>query len=100
MSPGKTIGGILGSGSSYSLSRASSKVDLKISAITFRASTLLSEMGYIVEAGCGDHRAAIKSHAVAMAKSVDEDIGVRPLVGNHTTVSAMRSPRVSAMYTW
>ena len=88
-----------GRGSSHSLSRASSKVDLKISAITLREATLLSEKGEIGESGCGDRRAAIKSRAAAMAKSVDEDIGVRPFVGNHTTVSAMRSPRVSAMYT-
>ena len=75
-----------GSGSSYLLLQASSKVDLKISAITLRAATLLSERGEIGEAGCGNRRAAIKLHAAAMAKSIDEDIGVRPLVGNHTTV--------------
>ena len=49
------------------------------------------------QAGCGDRRAAIKSRAAEMAKSVDEDIGVLPLVGNHPTVSAIRSPHVSAM---
>ena len=86
-----------GSGSSSSWSRASSKVDLNISTMTLRAETLLSERGDIGEAGCGDRRAAIKSQATAMAKSVDEDISVRPLVGNHTTVSAMHSPRVSEM---
>ena len=86
-----------GSGSSPSWSRASSKVDLNISAMTLRAETLLSERGDIEEAGCGDRRAAIKPRAAAMTKSVDEDIGVRPLVGNHTTVSEMRSPRVSEM---
>ena len=86
-----------GSGSSSSWSRASSKVVLKISALILRAETLLSERGEIGESGCGDRSAAIKSRAAAMAKSVDEDIGVRPLVGNHTTVSAMRSPRVSEM---
>ena len=91
---------MLGSGSSSSLSRASSEVDLEISAITLRVVNLLSERGEIGEAGCGDRRATIKSRAAAMAKSVDKDIGVRPLVGNHTTVSEMRSPRVSAMYTW
>ena len=89
-----------GSGSSSSLLQAPSKVDLKISAITLRAATLLSERVEIREAGCGDQRAAIKSRAAAMAKSVDEDIGVRPLVGNYTTVLEMHSPRVSAMYTW
>ena len=89
-----------GSGSSSSLSRASSKVDLNISAINLRAATLLSERGEIGEAGCGDRSATIKSRSAAMAKSVDEDIGVRPLVGNHTTVLAMRSPRVYAMYAW
>ena len=73
---------------------------MKISAITLKAETLLSERGEIGEAMCGDRRAAIKSRAAAMAKSVDEDIDVRPLVGNHTTVSAMRSPRVYEMYTW
>ena len=99
MSPGKDIVSILANGSSSSPSRASSKVDLKISAITLRKATLLSERGEIGEAGCGDQSAAIKSRSAAMAKSVDEDIGVRPLVGNHTTVSAMSSPRVSAMYT-
>ena len=52
------------------------------------------------ESGCGDRSAVIKSHAAAMAKSVDKEIGVQPLLGNHTTVSEMRSPRVSAMYTW
>ena len=88
-----------GSGSSSSWSRASSKVDLKISAMTLRAKTLLSERGDIGEARCGDRRDAIKLLTAAMAKSVDEDIGVSHLVGNHTTVSAMRSPRVSAMYT-
>ena len=86
-------------GSSSSPSRASSKIDLKISAITLRAATLLSERGEMGEAGYGDRSAAIKSRAAAMAKSVDDDIGVRTLVGNHTTVSAMRSPRVSAIYT-
>ena len=89
-----------GSSSSSSLLRASSKVDLKISAITLRVENLLPERVEIREAGCDDQIAAIKSRAAAMAKSVDEDIGVRPLVGKHTTVSAMRSPRVSAMYTW
>ena len=59
----------------------------------------MSERGEIGEAGCGDRRAAIKFRASAMAKYIDKDIGVRPLVGNHTTVSEMRSPRVSAMYT-
>ena len=86
-----------GSGSSSSWSRASSKVALNISAIILRADTLLLERGDIGEAGCSDRRVAIKSRAAAMAKSVDEDIGVRPLVVNHTTVSAMRSPRVSEM---
>ena len=70
---------------------------LNISDIFLRAETLLSERGDIGEAGCGDWRAAIKSCAATMAKSVDKDIGVRPLVGNHTTVSEMRSPRVSEM---
>ena len=70
---------------------------MNISAMVLRADTLLSERGKIGEAGCGDRSAAIKLRAAAMAKSVDEDIGVRPLVGNHTTVSAMRSPRVSKM---
>ena len=100
MSLGKDIGGILGSGSSSSPSRASSKVDLKISAITLRAATLLLERGEIGEAGCGDRSAAIKSCAAAISKSVGEDIGVRPLVGNHTSVSAMHSTRVSEMYMW
>ena len=86
-----------GSGSSSSWSRASSKVVLNISAMVLRAETLLSERGDIVEAGCGDRSSAIKLRAAAMAKSVDEDIGVRPLVGNHTTVSVMRSPHVSEM---
>ena len=88
------------SGSSSSRLWASSKVDLNISAITLRAATLLSERGDMGEAGCGDRSAAIKSRAAATAKSVDEDIGVRPLVGNHTTVSAMRSPLVYEMYEW
>ena len=100
MSPGKDIGGILGSGSSSSPSRASSKVYLKISAINFRAETLLLERGEMGEVGCGDWSAAIKSRAAAMAKSVDEDIGVHPLVGNHTNVPAMCSPCVSTMYMW
>ena len=86
-----------GSGSSYLCLWASSKVVLNISAMNLRADTLLSESKDIGEAGCGDRRAAIKLRAAAMAKSVDEDIGVRPLVGNHTTVSAMRSPLVSKM---
>ena len=86
-----------GSGSSSSWSRASSKVVLNIYAIVLRAETLLSERGKIGEAGCGDRSAAIKSRAAAMAKLVDEDIGVRTLVGNHTTVSEMCSPRVSEM---
>ena len=86
-----------GCGLSSSWSRASSKVVLNISAMILRAETLLSEREEIGEAGCGDRSAAIKSRASVMAKSVDEDIGVRPLVGNHPTVSAMRSPRVSKM---
>ena len=65
--------------------------------MNLRAETFLSERGDIGEAGCGDRSAAIKSRATAMAKSVDEEIGVRPLVENHTTVSAMCSPRVSEM---
>ena len=85
------------SGSSSLWSQASSEVDLNISAIFLRAENLLSERGDIGEAGCCDRSAAIKLHAAAMYKSVDKDIGVRPLVGNHTTVSAMRSPRVSKM---
>ena len=87
------------SGYSSSPSRASSKVDLKISAITLRAATVLSERGDTGEEGYGDRSAAIKSYAAAMAKFVDEDVGVWPLVGNYTTVSAMHPPRVSAMYT-
>ena len=86
-----------GSVLSSSWSRASSKVVLKISAMVLRAETLLSESGEIGEAGCGDRSVAIKSRAAVMAKSVDEDIGVRPLVRNHTTVSAICSPRVSEM---
>ena len=86
-----------GSGSSSLWSRASSKVVLNISAMVLRADNLLSKRGEIGEAGCGDRSAEIKSRAAAMAKLVDEDIGVRPLVGNHTTVSAMRSPHVSEM---
>ena len=89
--------GMSGSGSSSSWLRASSEVVLNISAMTLRAETLLSERGDIGEARCGDRSAAIKSRAAAMAKSVDEEIGVRPLVGKHTTVSAMHSPRVSEM---
>ena len=88
-----------GSGSSYSWSQASSKVALNIYAMVLRAETLLSERGEIGEAGCGDRSAAVKSHAAALAKSVDEEIGVRPLVGNHTKVSAMCSPCASEMYT-
>ena len=83
--PGKAVGGMYGSGSSSSLSRDSSKMDLKIYAIILRAEILLSERGEIGEAVCGDWRAAIKSRAAAMSKSVDKDIGVRPLMGNHTT---------------
>ena len=98
MSPGKDIGGIPASGSSSSPSRASSKVDLNIYAINLRAATLLSERGEMGEAGYGYRIAAIKSCVAAMVKSVDEDIFVPPLVGNHTTVSAMHSPRVSEMY--
>ena len=86
-----------GSGSSSSWLQASSKVVLNISAMILRAETLLSERGDIGEAGCGDRSAEIKSRAAAMAKYVDEDIGVRLLVGNHTTVSAMSSPCVSEM---
>ena len=88
---------MFGSGSSYLWSQASSKVVLKFSAIVLRAETLLSEKIDIGEAGCGDQRAAIKLRAAAMAKSVDKEIGVRPLVGNHTTVLAMPSPHVSEM---
>ena len=88
---------MFGSGLSSSWLRASSVVVLNIYAMTLRAETLLSEKEDIGEARCGDQRAAIKLRAAAMAKSVDEDIGVRPLVGNHTTVLAMRSPRVYKM---
>ena len=100
MSLGKEIGCIIASGSSSSPSWASSKVDLNISAFILREATLLSERGDMGEAECGDRSAAIKSLAATMDKSVDEDIGVLPLVGKHTTVSEIRSPRVSAMYTW
>ena len=91
------MGGMSGSGSSSSWLRASLKVALNISAMVLRAENLLPERGEIGEAGYGDRSAAIKSRAAAMAKSVDEDIGVRPLVGNHAKVSEMRSPRVSEM---
>ena len=84
-----------GSGLSSSWSRSSSKVALNIYAMVLRAANLLSERGEIGKAGCGDWSAEIKSRAATMAKSVDDDIGVHPLVGNHTTVSAMRYPRVS-----
>ena len=97
MSPGKDIGGILANNSSSLPSRASSKVDLKISAIILRAATLLSERGDMGEAGCSDRRAAIKSRAAAMDKYVDEDISVLPLMGNYTTVLAISSPCVSEM---
>ena len=53
---------------------------MNISAIILRAATLLSERGEMGKAGCGDRRAAIKSRAAAMAKSVDKDIDVLPLV--------------------
>ena len=86
-----------GSGSSSSWSRASSKVALNISAMVLSADTLLSERVEIGEAVCGDQSAAIKFRAALMAKSVDEDIGVHPFLGNHTTVSVMRSPCVSEM---
>ena len=86
-----------GSVSSSSWSRASSKVVLNISAVVLRAETLMLERGEIVEAGCSDLSAAIKLRAASMAKSVDKDIGVCPLMGNHTTVSAMRYPHVSKM---
>ena len=58
------------------------KVALNISAITLRAATLLLERGEIGESGCVYWRDVIKSRAPAMAKSVAENIGVRPLVGN------------------
>ena len=83
-----------GSGSSSSWSRASSKVVLNISAMVLRAETLMLERGDLGEAGCGDRRAVIESRAAAMDKSVDEDIGVCPLMRNQNTVLAMRSPRV------
>ena len=86
-----------GSGLSSLWSQAFLKVVLNISAMVLRAKKLLLDRGEIGEDGCGDRSAAIKSRAAAMAKLVDEDIGVRPLVGNHTTVSAMRSPHVSEM---
>ena len=73
------------------------KVVLNIFAMVLRAETFLSERVEIGEAGCGDRSAAIKSRAAAMDKSVDKDIGVRPLVGNHSTVSSMCSPHVSEM---
>ena len=91
------MGGMSGSVLSSLWSRASSKFVLNISAVVLRAETLLSERGYIGEAECDDRSAAIKSRAAAMAKLVDEEIGVRSLVGNHNTVSAMRPPRVSEM---
>ena len=71
--PGKAIGGMSGSGYTYSWSRSSSKVVLNISAMTLRAETLLSERGDIGEAVCGDWRASITLRPAAMAKSVDED---------------------------
>ena len=97
MSPGKAIDGMSGRGYSSLLLQASSKVDLKIFAITLRASTLMLERVEIGEAGCGDRRSAIKSRASAMFKSIDKDIVVCSLVGNHTTVLEMRSPCVSEM---
>ena len=61
------MGGMSGSGSSSSWSRASSKVVLNISAIVVWAETLLSARGDIGEAGCGDQSAANKARAAVMA---------------------------------
>jgi len=41
--------------------------------------------------GWGDQSSAMRSRAAVMAKSIDEDMGVRTFVENHNTVLAMRS---------
>ena len=89
MSPGKDIVVILDSGSSSSTLQAFSKVDLNIYENNLRAETLKLERGEMGEAGCSDRSAAIKSHAAAMAKSVDKDIGV---AAARDLIAALRSP--------
>ena len=64
-----------------------------------RVATLLSESGDSGECGWGELSATIRSHTATMAKSVDEDMGVCPLLGSHITVSATRLPCVCSTYT-
>jgi hypothetical protein len=52
-------------------------------------------MGESGVTGDGCKRALVKSHAAAMAASVDKDFGIETFGGNQTTVSAMRSDVIS-----
>ena len=52
---------------------------------------MLFDRGDMGDAGWGDRSATMRLCATAMAKSMDEDMGVLPFVGNHTTVLTMRS---------
>ena len=71
----------------------------KISANCCNAACSLSDSGESADAGCGCLSAVIRSLAAVMAASVEDAVGMLTLVGNHASVSVMRSALVSVAYT-
>ena len=61
----------------------------------FKASSLSAGIGANGLAGDGFWRMVVRSCAAAMARSVEEGVGMTTLVGNHAIVSVMRLARVS-----
>jgi len=97
--PGGTVG-VLATVVGVGISAGPGSVNaLKIVDSCCRAACWLSLMDESGEAGDGCKRALVKSRAAAMATSVEEDFGMETFVGNHTTVSAMRSDVVLRIQT-
>jgi hypothetical protein len=71
------------------------KRDAKIVASVISAFRWLSEKGERADAGEGCSKACVKSAAAAMAVSVDDAAGITRFVGNHASVSVMRSAAVA-----
>ena len=59
----------------------------------------LSDSGESAESKDGFWSACMRSFAAAMDASVDVAVGILTEVGNHASVSAMRSALVSVAYT-
>ena len=74
-------------------------LSVKIDASWWRASRALSSTGARGLAGDGCVRARVRSLAAAMARSVDDAMGMMCRVGNQARVSAMRSALVCQVQT-